>query len=109
MAVCGVYVFVLSIDLITQFIGGKLLNMMPVITRKSCSNFSIHRGNTHVEHETFSLQMFLFSSLGVIFFAIVAFYLLLVSRPLMCHLITMGALSIIAVILFITDVSLIFV
>ncbi|KAK1130090.1 hypothetical protein K0M31_019774 [Melipona bicolor] len=79
MTICGVYVLVLSIDLITQFIGGGL-NMMP---------------------------MFLFSLLGVIFFAIVAFYLLLVNRPLMCHLITMGSLSIIALILFIVDVSLI--
>ncbi|XP_043521696.1 uncharacterized protein LOC122534790 [Frieseomelitta varia] len=79
MAICGVYVLVLSIDLITQFIGGEL-NMMP---------------------------MFLFSLLGLIFFAIVAFYLLLVNRPLTCHLVTMGSLSIIAFILFAIDVSLI--
>lgn len=51
--------------------------------------------------------MFLFSLLGVIFFAIVAFYLLLVNRPLMCHLVTMGSLSIIAFVLFTIDVSLI--
>ncbi|XP_043598470.1 uncharacterized protein LOC122574668 isoform X2 [Bombus pyrosoma] len=76
IVLAGVYVFVLSIDLISQFIGGEL-NTTP---------------------------MFLFSLLGTIFFAI-AGILLLLSYSSPWYIITIACLSLFAFILFIIEVS----
>lgn len=62
--------------------------------------------NVKEKHKTFLLQMFLFSLLGTIFFAI-AGLLLLLSYSSPWYIITMACLSLFAFILFVIEVSLI--
>lgn len=104
----GVYLFVLSIDLINQFVGQDT-HTIPVTLLKKKFSYQ----NRHVVrsgYPTFYLQIFIFSFLGTIFYGAAGIFVLAVYTPTApWYILTTAGILLCVWMLFLIDVSVIMV